>query len=810
MSGAGEAKTKITAEEKDSMANGTTREIEFAPGKTISLETGLLAKQSGGSVIARLGDTMVLCTATMANSVREGQDWFPLSVDYREKYCAAGKIPGGFFKREGRMTDKETLSSRLIDRAIRPLFSDGFFNEVQVICTVLSADNENDADVLAGVGASAALVMAGAPFDGPIAEVRIGRVDGNFVVNPTLLEVAESDFNLIVAGKMDAIVMVEGEMDEASEDEMLEALDVAHASIKLLCQCQIDLAAEAGAREAFKFTPRALPDGVVDRVSDLMKDELAAHIRAPYDKESFYGGVDDIKAKAIASLLGSGDDKVDVTAEGWTSKNIKEAVGEVEKGVIRDMILDDGRRIDGRSLDQIRDIWCNVGYLPRVHGSSVFTRGETQVLSSVTLGTSKDVQPVDQIFDTEDKRFYLHYSFPPFSVGEVKFLRGPSRREIGHGMLAERALLPMLPSTEEFPYTIRINADVLESNGSSSMASVCSGSLALMDAGVPVKKAVSGIAMGLIADGDRSAVLSDILGTEDHLGDMDFKVTGTRDGITACQMDIKVRGLSRELLSKALMQARAGRLHILDIMEQTLAAPRQELSAHAPRLTQITIDTSFIGAIIGPGGKIIQGIQRDTNTSVDIKEEGGVGIVTVAATNENDAAAALEIIKGIVTVPEEGEIYEGTVRKVEGFGAIIEIMPGKEGLLHVSELDYGFVDNVDDYMQVGDKVKVALIEVRPDGKLRFSRKPLLEKPEGWVERPRERSSGGGRGGRDGGRGGRDGGRGGRDGGRGGRDGGRGGRDGGRDGGGRSERSEGGRDGGSSDAAPKGDSDGGDS
>lgn len=772
------------------MANGITREVEFAPGKTLSLETGRLAKQAGGSVVARLGDTMVLCTATIASGVREGQSWFPLSVDYRERYSAAGKIPGGFFKREGRPTDKEVLSSRLIDRAIRPLFTDGFFNEVQVIATVLSADDEYDADVVAGVGCSAALMLSGAPFSGPIAEVRVGRVDGAFVVNPTLTELAEGDFNLVVAGKADAIVMVEGEMEEVGEDEMLEALDLAHAAIKELCKLQHELVAEKGDVTPFEFEPRQLPEGIVERVRSLAADDLSAHIRAPYDKSTFYGGIGDIKAGVVEKMLGSGDDASDATEEGWTASDIKEAVGEVEKAIMREMILDENRRIDGRKLDEVRDIWCDTSYLPRVHGSSVFTRGETQVLASVTLGTSKDVQPVDQIFDTNDKRFFLHYSFPPYSVGEVKFLRGPSRREVGHGMLAERALLPMLPDSEEFPYTIRLNCDVLESNGSSSMGSVCSGSMALMDAGVPMKKAVSGIAMGLIAEGDKAAILSDILGTEDHLGDMDFKVTGTRDGITACQMDIKIDGLSRELLSKALMQAKEGRLHILDVMDQTLAEPRPELSAYAPRLTQITIDASFIGAVIGPGGKIIQGIQRDTNTSVDISEEDGVGIVTVAATNEADAMAALEIIKGIVTVPEEGEIYEGTVRKVEGFGAIIEIMPGKEGLLHVSELDYGFVEKVEDYMQVGDKVKVQLIEVRPDGKLRFSRKPLIEKPEGWEEKPRERSNGRGRGGRgrDGGRG-----RGGRDGGRGrgGRDGGRGrGRDGDRRGGGDRDRDRG--------------------
>ena len=740
------------------MSEATIREIEYAPGKVMSIETGRLAKQADGAVVARIGDTMVMCTAVLARDVREGQNFFPLTVDYREKFCAGGKIPGGFIKREGRSTDKETLSSRLIDRALRPLFGDNFFNEVQIICSVISADDENDGDVIAGVGASAALLLAGAPFDGPIAEVRIGRVDGEFIVNPTLEELTSSDINLIVAGKSDAIVMVEGEMDEVSEEDMLEALSVAHESIKILCQGQIDLVADFGGAKTFEYTPVGLPEGVVEAVREFASARLEEHILKPYSKETFYGGISDIKAEVVTHFLGEGEDAVSATEQGWTKSDIKEAVGKVESDVMRELILRDGRRIDGRGLTDVRNIWTEVGYLPRVHGSAVFTRGETQVISSVTLGTGKDVQPVDQVFDNKDKSFYLHYSFPPFSVGEAKFLRGPGRREIGHGMLAERALQSMIPSQEEFPYTIRINADVLESNGSSSMASVCSGSMAMMDAGVPLRKAVSGIAMGLISDGKRTAVLTDILGTEDHLGDMDFKLTGTRDGLTACQMDIKIAGLSHDLMSKALLQAKDARLHILDIMDETLAEAREDLSPYAPRLTQITIDSSFIGAIIGPGGKVIQGIQRETNTNIEIREEDGVGIVVIAATNGEDAEAALEIVRGIVTVPEEGQDYEGTVRKVEGFGAIVEILPGKEGLLHVSELDYGYVDNVHDYLEVGDKIKVQLIEVRDDGKLRFSRKPFLEKPEGYEERPRERREGSGGRGRDGGGRGRDGGR----------------------------------------------------
>jgi len=762
------------------MSKAIIREIEIGPGKVVSLETGRLAKQANGAVVARMGDTMVLCTAVLATEAREGQSFFPLTVDYREKFSAGGKIPGGFIKREGRSTDKETLSSRLIDRSLRPLFGDNFFNEVQIICSVISADDENDGDVVAGVGASAALALAGAPFDGPIAQVRVGRVDGEYVINPTIAELEDSDMNLIVAGKADAIVMVEGEMDEVSEEEMLGALDFGHTAIKKLVQGQTDLVADAGGAKTFEYEAVGLPEGVVEAVREYAAKTLEEHILKPYSKETFYGGISDIKKDVVAHFLGEGEDAKDETEQGWTKGDIKDAVGKVESDVMRELILRDGRRIDGRGLTDVRDIWTEVGYMPRVHGSAVFTRGETQVMASVTLGTGKDVQPVDQVFDNADKPFFLHYSFPPFSVGEARFLRGPGRREIGHGMLAERALQGMIPSQDEFPYTIRINADVLESNGSSSMGSVCSGSMALMDAGVPIKKAVSGIAMGLISDGERTAILTDILGTEDHLGDMDFKLTGTRDGITACQMDIKIAGLSHDIMSQALHQAKEARIHILEEMEKTISEARLDLSPYAPRLTQITIDQSFIGAVIGPGGKVIQGIQRETNTNIEIREEEGVGIVVIAATNGDDAMAALEIIKGIVTVPEEGTDYEGTVRKVlENMGAVVEILPGKEGLLHVSELDYGFVDNVSDYVQVGDKIKVQLIEVRDDGKLRFSRKPFLEKPEGYEERPRERrgGGGGGRGRRDGGggRGRRDGGggRGRRDGG-GGRD--RGGRD----------------------------------
>jgi len=732
-----------------------TKTIDIGQGKTITLETGKLAKQAGGAVVARQGDTMVLCTAVIQSSAKEGQHFFPLTVDYREKFSAGGMFPGGFIKREGRPSDKETLSSRLVDRTIRPLFPDGFRNETQVLCFVMSADPEIDADVVAGVGASAALNLAGGPFDGPTAHVRVGRVDGEFIINPTVAESAEGDFNLIVSGKEDAIVMVEGEMKEVSEDDMLAALDFAHDAIKKLVRAQQELRAdyerEKGEIEMLEYDLKVADDSLVDTVRGIASDRIADHLRQPYDKKSLYGGLKEIRNAVVSEVLAQyGEDNPDAPAEG----DIKDAFSSVESEIMREMILSEGTRIDGRKLDDVRQIWSEIDYLPRVHGSSVFTRGETQVLAQVTLGTSRDVQGVDQLFDQEDKRFYLHYNFPPFSVGEARFMRGPGRREIGHGMLAERALLPVLPSEEEFPYTIRIIADVLESNGSSSMASVCSGSMALMAAGVPVKKPVAGIAMGLIKADDRIAILSDILGTEDHLGDMDFKVTGTRDGITAVQMDIKVDGLQQSTMQKALEQAREGRGYILDEMAKTIDAPREELAETAPRLYQLVIDTDFIGAIIGPGGKNIKALQADTNTQVNVDEADGKGYVTVSANNQQDAEAAIEIIRGIVTVPEVGEEYEGTVRKMLPFGAILEVLPGKEGMLHVSEMRHGYVDDPADEMQVGDKVKVQLIEVRDDGKLRFSRKPFLPQPtEEEKEASRQRrSNGSGGGNRGGGRG----------------------------------------------------------
>ena len=708
-------------------------QVDLAPDLSITLETGRLAKQADGAVIVRSGETMVLCTAVMSDRVRTGMGYFPLVVDYREKFASTGRIPGGFFKKEGRSNDKEILTSRLVDRAIRPLFPDGFRNDVQIIGSVISADGEIDGDMLVGSGASCALLLSGAPFDGPIAEVRIGRIDGQFVVNPSVSALEASDFNLVVAGKLDTIMMVEGQMEEVSEEDMVDALELAHDAIKKLCQAQLDLL-EAWEAVHGKVEPKAydlaLPsDDLVERADDLIGQRVADHIRAPYEKKAFYGGLHALEQEAVETL----------TSETESEGDVRAAAGKVSKKVMREMVLADQRRIDGRHPNEVRSIWCEAGYLPRVHGSAVFTRGETQVLASVTLGTTRDQQLIDQVFVHEDKRFFLHYEFPPFSTGEVKMLRGASRREVGHGFLAERALENLIPDESDFPYTIRINADVLESNGSSSMASVCAGSLALMDAGVPLKKAVAGVAMGMISDGKRNVVLTDILGTEDHLGDMDFKVTGTRDGITACQMDIKISGLSRSLMLEALYQARDARHHILDQMDAELSVARGDMSPYAPRLTVIQIDSEQIGAVIGPGGKIIRNIQAETECSIDVDERDGFGYVTIAATNKERADQAIEMIRGLVVQPEVGSEYEGIVRNVLDVGAVVEVLPGKDGLVHKSELSWDFVTDPREYVQVGDKIKVIVTEIRERGRLRLSHKATLPRPANQPQGSRRHS-----------------------------------------------------------------------
>ncbi|MFU8861552.1 MAG: polyribonucleotide nucleotidyltransferase [Cyclonatronaceae bacterium] len=685
----------------------------------MSVETGRLAKQAHGAVVARIGDTMVLVTAVSSQEAREGQDFFPLSVEFREGYAAGGKFPGGFIKREGRPSEKEILSARLIDRTIRPLFPDGYMNETQVICQVISSDGENDGDVIGAVAASAALHISDAPFSGPMAQVRMGRVDGKLIVNPTVSELKNSAFDITVGGTAQSIVMVEGEMSEISEDEMIEAINTAHESIKKLCAFQEELRKEFG-REKREVELPEINDELLAKVKDIVGDRYATTTKATMPKQEYSETIRAINTEVQEKL-----------AEEYPEmgKTIGKYCHDYQQEVIRNYMLDEQTRIDGRKPDEIRDIWTQVGYLPRTHGSAIFTRGETQALVTVTLGTKRDEQGVDTLFDTDSKRFMLNYNFPPYCVGEARMLRGTSRREIGHGNLAERALKKMVPSNDDFAYTIRVVSDILESNGSSSMASVCGGSMALMDAGVPMEKPVAGIAMGLVTDGKKNIVLSDITGEEDHFGDMDFKVTGTTDGITACQMDIKVSGITSELMGKALEQARKGRLHILSKMAETISVPRSELSKYAPAFTRMEIDGDQIGAVIGPGGKVIQSIQKETGTEIIIEEVNNKGIITIAADNDEKAQHAVAKIKAIVGKPEEGEIYMGTVRSIKEYGAFVEIMPGKDGLLHISEIDHKRINRVEDVLKEGDQIEVKLLKVENGGKLRLSRKVLLEKED---------------------------------------------------------------------------------
>lgn len=695
------------------------RSVEFAPGKTISVETGRLAKQANGSAVVRFGDTMVMATATAAKEAKPDMPFFPLTVEFRETFAAGGRFPGGFIKREGRPSEKEILSSRLIDRTIRPLFPENFKNETQIMAQVFSSDGENDADVLGGVSTSIALTLSDIPFDGPVAEVRVGRLDGEWVVNPTVQEVEKSDVNLIVGGKRDTIMMVEGEMAEISEEEMIEAIQKAHEAITNLCDFQLELQKEYG-KPKWDVPQSEVDETLAKTVREKVWDRLLEVSKAGYGKKEYSQAVDDIVAEVQESL-----------AEDYPEQEgtIKDLVEDIQKEVLRKLILEDEYRIDGRKPEDIRDIWTEVGYLPRTHGSALFTRGETQALVTVTLGTKRDEQAIDTLFDTESKRFMLNYNFPPYCTGEVKPLRGTSRREIGHGDLAERALKQLMPDTEEFDYTVRVVSDVLESNGSSSMASVCGGSMALMDAGVPLKKPVSGIAMGMIVGENNQVVLSDIQGEEDHMGDMDFKLTGTNDGITACQMDIKVKGISYEVMREALEQARKGRLHILEKMAESISRPRPEISKYAPTFLKLEIDSDQIGAVIGPGGKVIQSIQRETDTEVIVEEKEGKGVVTVVAESREKGESAIEKIRQLTGKLEEGEVYEGTVRSIKDYGAFVEVMPGKDGLLHISEINHERVNKVQDVLNEGDKVKVKLLKIEDGGKLRLSRKAILTKEE---------------------------------------------------------------------------------
>ncbi len=688
-----------------------TKQIEIG-GKSFSIETGRFAKQANGSVMVRYGDTMVLVTAVASPEAKPDQDFFPLQVEYREKTSAAGKFPGGYIKREGRPTEKEILSSRLIDRPIRPLFPGEFKNETQVIAFVLSHDGENDADVLAAVGASAALTISDIPFECPMAEVRVGRLNGSFIVNPTFQQLKDCDIELVVAGTADSLMMVEGESRQISESELLDALKFAHEEIKKIVQLQNELRSEVGKPKM--VVPQSQVDELIKKdVYDLAYDKLKQIVYSILTKEERSqknNELIDFVKKSIAEKYPEQE------------KVIDELLHDLEKEFMRERILKEGIRLDGRNTKQIRPITIDLGILPRTHGSALFTRGETQSLTSVTLGTKNDEQTIDGLIEEYTKKFMLHYNFPPFSVGEVGRMTGVGRREIGHGHLAERALKIVIPAEDQFPYTMRVISDILESNGSSSMATVCAGSLSLMDGGVPINKAVAGIAMGLVKEGDQYAILSDILGNEDHLGDMDFKVAGTDEGITAFQMDIKIHGISFEIMEKALQQAKDGRLHILKIMNEAIVQPRESLSQFAPRLLTMKVDTDQIGLIIGPGGKTIQGMQRLFGVEIAIDD---TGTVNIASPNKENAAKCKEYIKKMTATPEVGEIYDGIITKIMDFGAFVEILPGKEGLLHISQIDNKRVNKVTDYFKEGDKVTVKLLKVE-NGKFSLSRKELLK------------------------------------------------------------------------------------
>jgi polyribonucleotide nucleotidyltransferase len=697
-----------------------TRDISVG-GRTISIETGRLAKQSDGSVLVRSGDTIVLVTACAASNPREGIDFLPLTVDYREYTYASGRIPGGFFKREGKPSEKEVLTSRLIYRPIRPLFPAGWRRETQVIALLISADGENDSDVLAITGASAALSLSSIPFSKTIAGVRVGHVDGQFVINPTFEQRRNSRLDLIVAGTSEGIVMVEAGAKEVSEEDMVQALEYAHAAIKEIVSGIDALAKQAGKKKQ-TVSKREIHHEFYREVEEKVYGPLAEAMRIT-DKLENYATVDEVLSDLVGSIP---EEEVERRTDA------KAVFKELKEKVMRDEALDRGRRLDGRRFDEIRPISIEVGVLPRTHGSAVFTRGETQALVTATLGTAEDQQKIETMDGEQWKRFMLHYNFPPFSVGEVQFLRGPGRREVGHGALAERALVQMVPPEEKFPDTIRVVSDILESNGSSSMASVCGGSLAMMDAGVPLKSAVAGVAMGLIMDeaSGRYAVLSDIAGAEDHYGDMDFKVTGTREGITALQMDIKVSGITTAIMRKALSQAQAGRLFILDKMDAALKVPRDDVSRHAPRIVTIRIPVDKIRDVIGPGGKMIRSIIERTGVKIDVEDDGRVN---VASADEASAAKAIGIIQELTATPELNKSYMGKVQRITDFGAFVEIMPGLDGLLHVSEIAHYRVKDVRDELKEGDQVMVKVINIDPSGKIRLSRKALIAPPEGTPE-----------------------------------------------------------------------------
>ena len=688
-----------------------TKEISLG-GRTIKLVTNKLAQQADGSCWVQYEDTVVLATVVASREPSEDKDFFPLSVEYRQMAFAAGKIPGGFYKREGRPSEKEILSARIIDRSIRPLFPKGFQNDVQVIVSVLSADKENDADVLGVIGASAALSTSPVPFDGPIAAVRVGRIDGEFVINPTFSQLEESDLDIVIAGSEESINMVEGEANEISEEDMLVALELGHQKMQSIIQLQKEIDKEVG-KEKMTFEPPIIEEELRNEVIERTEAKII-DILGISDKQQRKEALTELFEDVSVEL----DEKFPESAP-----KIKEVMSDIQTGHLRKMIIEENRRIDGRGVKDIRPITCETSLLPRTHGSALFTRGQTQALAVTTLGSKMDEQKIDELEGEFWKSYMLHYNFPPYSVGEVKPLRGPSRREIGHGNLAERSLKPVMPNELVFPYTIRIVSEILESNGSSSMATICAGSLSLMDAGVPVKEAVAGIAMGLIKEGDEIRILSDILGDEDHMGDMDFKVAGTAHGITGFQMDIKIKGISTAIMREALEEAREGRLYILNIMTQELERPRPQLSQYAPRIVTLKVSTDSIGAIIGPGGKTIRELTESTGTTINIDDD---GTVTIASSEPEAAEKARDLIESLVAVPEVGKTYTGKVKKITNFGAFVEILPGKEGLLHISEIEHRRINRVEDVLKVGDEVIVKLIKIDPQGKLDLSRKALLE------------------------------------------------------------------------------------
>ncbi|SIQ91362.1 polyribonucleotide nucleotidyltransferase [Pontibacter lucknowensis] len=703
--------------------NAITKTIILPDGREIIIETGKLAKQADGSVVVKMGNTMLLAAVVSNKEAREGVDFLPLSVDYQEKFASSGKIPGGFLKREARLSDYEILISRLVDRILRPMFPGDYHAETQMTIHMISADTEILPDALAALAASAALAVSDIPFNGPISEVRVARIDGQLVINPLASDLQRADIDMIVGASMDSVAMVEGEMNEVSEEEMLEAIAFAHEAIKVQCQAQLELAEMVGKLQKREYSHETHNDELRQKVYDATYEkayEVAKRGRA--NKSERKDGFASVLNEFIESL--GEEHEFDLGL-------IKTYYHDVEKEAVRNMILNDRVRLDGRQLNEIRPIWSEVNYLPATHGSAVFTRGETQSLTTVTLGTKLDEQMIDSAMVSGSNKFLLHYNFPAFSTGEVKPNRGPGRREIGHGNLALRALKKVLPADAENPYTIRIVSDILESNGSSSMATVCAGSLALMDAGVPVKDAVSGIAMGLITDEKTGnfAVLSDILGDEDHLGDMDFKVAGTSKGITACQMDIKVQGLSHEVLSQALAQAKDGRLHILGEMNKTISAPAADYKPHTPRSFNMVIDKEFIGAVIGPGGKVIQQIQKDTGATIIIEEKNEKGHVNIFASNQDSMNSAVSKVKAIVAQPEIGEVYIGKVKSIQPYGAFVEFMAGKDGLLHISEIKHERLETMDGVLEIGEEVKVKLIDVdKKTGKFKLSRKAILPKP----------------------------------------------------------------------------------